>query len=62
MLGNSSTYKGRLVFLPRNGYRCINVTEELHEIIKKRAKETNRTMREYVEYLIATGKAAKDGK
>ncbi len=34
----------------------------MHEDIKKRAEETNRTMREYVEYLLTKEKAAKEGK
>jgi hypothetical protein len=30
--------------------------------MRKRAQETNRNMREYVEYLLAKDKAAKEGK
>ncbi|MCX6644346.1 MAG: hypothetical protein ABSB10_01285 [Candidatus Bathyarchaeia archaeon] len=48
--------------MPRKGYKCITVTEKVHEDIKKRAIETNRTMREYVEYLLAKDKTAKEGK
>jgi hypothetical protein len=48
--------------LPRKGYKCITVTEKVHGDISRRAKETNRTMREYVEYLLAKEKAAKEGK
>jgi hypothetical protein len=48
--------------LPRKGYKCITITEKVHEDIKKRAIETNRTMREYVEYLLAKDKTAKEGK
>ena len=49
--------------MPRKGYKCITVTDKIHSEIRKRAKETNRTMREYVEYLLAEGdKAAKEGK
>jgi hypothetical protein len=48
--------------LPRKGYKCVTVTEKVHEDISRRAKETNRTMREYVEYLLAKEKAAKEGK
>jgi hypothetical protein len=48
--------------LPRKGYKCITVTEKVHEEIRKRAEETNRTMREYVEYLFAKDKVAKEGK
>ena len=51
-----------MLVLPRKGYKCITVTEKLHEDIKKRAKETNRTLREYVEYLFAKDKAAKVSK
>jgi hypothetical protein len=47
--------------LPRKGYKCITVTEKVHEEIKKKAEETNQTMREYVEYLIAKDKASKEG-
>jgi len=48
--------------LPRKGYKCITVTERVHKDIRKRATETNRTMREYVEYLLAKDKTAKEGK
>jgi len=48
--------------LPRKGYKCITVTEKVHGDISRRAKETNHTMREYVEYLLAKEKAAKEGK
>jgi hypothetical protein len=47
--------------LPRKGYKCITVTENVHEEVKKRAKETNRTIREYVEYLLAKDKTSKEG-
>ena len=47
--------------MPRKGYKCITVTEKVHEEIKKKAEETNQTMREYVEYLIAKDKASKEG-
>jgi hypothetical protein len=45
--------------LPRKGYKCITVNEELHQTIKKRAKETNRSMKDYVEFLLAKEKASK---
>jgi hypothetical protein len=45
--------------LPRKGYKCITVTDKLHEDIKKRAKETNRTLKEYIEYLLAKDKVEK---
>ena len=48
--------------LPRKGYKCITVTEKVHEEVRKRARETNRTIREYVEYLLAKDKVAKEGK
>jgi len=48
--------------LPRKEYKCITVTDKVHEEIRKRAEETNRTMREYVEYLLAKDKVAKEGK
>jgi hypothetical protein len=48
--------------LPRKGYKCITVTEKVHADIRKKAEETNRTMRGYVEYLIAKDKVAKEGK
>jgi hypothetical protein len=51
-----------LVVLPRKGYKCITVTDKVHEDIRKRAEETNRNMREYVEYLLAKDKVAKAGK
>jgi len=47
--------------LPRKGYKCITVTEKVHEEVKKRAKQTKRTIREYVEYLLAKEKASKEG-
>jgi hypothetical protein len=48
--------------LPRKGYKCITVTEKVHGDISKRAKETNRTIKEYIEYLLAHEKATKEGK
>jgi len=47
--------------LPRRGYKCITVTEKVHGEIRKKAAETNRTIREYVEYLLAKDKASKEG-
>jgi hypothetical protein len=49
-------------FLPRKGYKCITVNEEIHEDIKKRARETNLTMKEYVECLFAKDKNSKEKK
>ena len=51
-----------MVVLPRKGYKCITVTDKVHEDIRKRAEETNLTMKEYLEYLLAKDKAAKEGK
>jgi hypothetical protein len=51
-----------LDILPRKGYKCVTVTEKVHEDIKRRAKETNRTIREYVEYLLAKDKTTKEKK
>lgn len=45
--------------MPRKGYKCITVSAKLHEEIKKQANATNKTMKEYVEYLMAKEKAAK---
>ena len=46
--------------MPRKGFKCITVTDKIHGEMKKRAKETNRTLREYVEYLLAKDKTAKE--
>ena len=48
--------------MPRKGYKCVTVTDKVHGDIKKRAKEINLTMKEYIEYLLAKDKAAKEGK
>ena len=45
--------------MPRKGYKCLTVTEKVHADIKKRANDTNLTLREYVEYLLAKDKVAK---
>jgi hypothetical protein len=50
----------REILLPRKGYKCITVTDELHKEIQQRAKETNRTIKKYVEYLISKEKPLKD--
>ncbi len=47
--------------MPRKGYKCITVTEKVHADIRKRAAETDRTIREYVEYLLAKDKASQEG-
>jgi hypothetical protein len=48
--------------LPRKGYKCITVPAKVHEAIKKRAKETNRTIHEYIEYLLQREQPAKEVK
>ena len=48
--------------MPRKGYKSITITEKVHGDLRKRAKETHRTIREYIEYLLAKEKAAKEGK
>jgi hypothetical protein len=48
--------------LPRKGYKCITVTDKVHEDIRKKAKEANLTLKEYVEYLLAKEKATKERK
>ncbi|MGZ4850379.1 MAG: hypothetical protein ACXV2C_03255 [Candidatus Bathyarchaeia archaeon] len=45
--------------MPRKGYKCITVTDKVHEDMKKRAKEANRSLREYVEYLLDQDRIAK---
>lgn len=47
--------------MPRKGYKCLTVTDKVHADIKKRANDTNLTLREYVEYLLAKDKVAKKG-
>jgi hypothetical protein len=48
--------------LPRKGYKCITVTEKLHEEIRKRAQANNLNMKEYIEQLMANEKVTKSGK
>jgi hypothetical protein len=48
--------------LPRKGYKCITVTEKVHQDIYREAQKTNRTMKEYIEYLLAKEKNAPEGK
>jgi hypothetical protein len=48
--------------LPRKGYKCITVTEKVHQDIQKRAKENGYTMKEYIAYLVTRDKSAKEGK
>jgi len=42
--------------LPRAGYKTICVPEDVYQSIKSKAKETNRTMPEYIKYLMETEK------
>jgi hypothetical protein len=48
--------------LPRKGYKCITVTEKVHQAIQKKAKESGYTMKEYIEHLLAGDKSAGEGK
>jgi len=48
------------MFLPCKGYKCITVTDKVHADIRKRAKESNLNLREYMEYLLAKDKVAKE--
>ncbi len=48
-----------LGLLNENRCKRIAVSEEIHAALKRKAKEADRSMREYVEYLIAKEKAAK---
>ena len=48
-----------LDFLPRKGYKCITVPEEIHSLVREKAKESNRTIGAYVEYLLNQEKARK---
>ncbi len=51
-----------MIVLPRKGYKCITVTDKVHQDIRKRAEEANLTLKEYVEYLLAKDQGAKAGK
>ncbi|XES77596.1 MAG: hypothetical protein ACBZ72_01660 [Candidatus Bathyarchaeia archaeon] len=42
----------RLQELPRKGYRTICVTDKVYQNVQKKAKETNRTIPEYINYLL----------
>ncbi|MGA3059809.1 MAG: hypothetical protein ABSD92_05510 [Candidatus Bathyarchaeia archaeon] len=48
--------------MPRKGYKCVTVTDKVHEDIKKRVRENTLTIRGYVEYLLAEDKVVKEGK
>ncbi|MCW4010543.1 MAG: hypothetical protein NWF05_07985 [Candidatus Bathyarchaeota archaeon] len=38
--------------MPRKGYRTICVTDEVYHCIQTKAKETDRTIPEYIKYLM----------
>jgi len=48
--------------LPRKGYKCITIRDKLHEEIRKKSKEANLNMKEYIEYLMTKEKASITGK
>jgi hypothetical protein len=45
--------------LPRKGYQTICVTEEVYKYVQTKAKETNRSIPEYIKYLIELEKGNK---
>ncbi len=45
--------------MPREGYRTISVTDEVYQYVKDRAKETHRTVPEYIDHLIEKEKTVK---
>ena len=47
--------------MPRKGYKCITVTDRVHGDISKRAKETNLTIKEYIEYLMTKERVTAEG-
>ena len=47
--------------MPRKGFKTITVTDQVHQEVKIRAEEANRTIREYVEFLLAKDKVAEEG-
>ncbi len=51
--------KRAMRLLNENRIKRIAVSEEIHAALKIKAKEAHRSMREYIEYLIAQEKAAK---
>jgi hypothetical protein len=55
-------YERRLIFLPRKGYKCITIRDKLHEEIRKKSKEANLNMKEYIEYLMKKEKTIKTAK
>jgi predicted CopG family antitoxin len=45
--------------VPRKGYRTICVTDEVYNSIQKKAKDTNRTIPEYIKHLLEKDNAPK---
>ena len=41
------------------GHKRIAVSEEIHKTLKIKAKEANRSIKEYIEYLIENEKASR---
>lgn len=50
-----------MLVLPRKGYKSITVTDKVHQEIKKRAQDSNRTLRAYIEYLFDKDTGANEG-
>jgi len=48
--------------LPGKGYKCITVRDKLHEKTRKKSKEANLNLKEYIEYLMTKEKSPQTGK
>jgi hypothetical protein len=48
--------------VPRKGYRTLRVTDDIHDCLKKQAKETNHTIPEYIKHLIGKNNQEKTEK
>jgi predicted CopG family antitoxin len=46
--------------VPREGYRTICVTDDVYNYLQKNAKETNRTIPEYIKHLIEKNNTTKE--
>jgi hypothetical protein len=46
--------------VPRKGYRTICVTDEVYQSIQKKAKESKRTIPEYIVHLLETDGSSKE--
>jgi hypothetical protein len=57
ILVHRELWKGAYL-LSRDNSKRIAVSAEIYEILKRNAKETNRSLKEYVEYLVNIEKAA----